>query len=211
MRVHSEEKIKELKKLRRRGFSINEIVERLLIPKSTVWHHIQGVKVASKYKEVLKSKRGGSKKRTLKKWQKAREDAGLIMNSKNRELAIVLAMLHWCEGHKRVCEFTNSDGVMVRVYLIILRKVFNIPEESIKPVLRIFGEMDRDRCLNYWSKTTQISKSRFKIRLNDGGTKGRTEYGICRLTVEKGSNMLKLIHSLIDKISDEILSNNESL
>ena len=45
MRVHPKNKIKKLKLLRRQGFSINELVSELNIPKTTVWHHIKEVKV----------------------------------------------------------------------------------------------------------------------------------------------------------------------
>ncbi|OHA46762.1 MAG: hypothetical protein A3A80_02810 [Candidatus Terrybacteria bacterium RIFCSPLOWO2_01_FULL_44_24] len=94
---------------------------------------------------------------------------------------------------------------MIRVYLFILREVFRIPEEFIKPTMRIFDGMDKTQCLQYWADVTNIPKNKFIIRYNDGGTRGRTKYGMCRITVRKGSNVLKVIHSLVDQFSDEIL------
>ncbi len=203
MRIHSIEKIKKLKTLRRRGYSINELVAKLSIPKTTVWHHIQGVRVLPKYNQILKSKRGGSTKRTEINWEKARERAHELLQSPHRELAIVMAMLYWGEGSKRRCELINSDGRIIQSYLLVLRRVLNVPEKNIKPILRIFSGMNKSECLRYWSKITNISSHRFTIRLNDGGTRGRTKYGMCRITIKKGGNFLKLIQSLINQFYKE--------
>lgn len=208
MRRHSDSKIKQLKELRETGHSINEIVNLLSIPKTTVWHHVQKIKVRPEYKSALKSKRGGSKIRTQRNWDQAKVIADNLLKSELREKAVILTMLHWCEGHKKTCEFINSDGRMVEIYLTILRKVLKIPEDRLKPTLRIFSGMNRKRCLEYWSQITKIPVRKFKIRNNDGGTRGKTLYGMCRITVRKGANTLKIIRSLIDGVYNEIINSN---
>ena len=207
MRVHSKEKLKKLKELRKRGYSINELVGKLSIPKTTVWHHVHAVKVLSKYIPSLNSKRGGSAKRTRENWEKARERAQELILGSYREFLIILAMLYWGEGSKKVCEFINSDGKMIKIYLTILRKILNISEKDIKATMRIFSGMKKVECLNYWSHITQIPKKRFIIRFNDGGRKGKTRYGMCRITLKKGSNILKLMHSLKEQIFEETIKN----
>lgn len=207
MRIHSIEKIKELKKLRKRGYSINELVVKLSIPKTTVWHHIHNVPVSPKYISILRSKCGGNSKRKQKNWEEARKLANELLRNPHREFAVIIAMLYWGEGTKKVCEFVNSDGKMIKCYLGILRNIFNIPEELISPTLRIFSGMDRKECLDYWSNITGILENKFIVRLNDGGTRGRTKYGMCRIIIRKGSNTLKLIHSLIEQISEEVINN----
>ena len=205
MRIHSADKIKKLKQLRRKGYSINELVKELSIPKTTVWYHIQSVRVLPQYASALKAKRGGSAKRTEMNWKKAQEHAKELLMSPYRELAIVLAMLYWGEGSKKRCEFINSDGRMIEIYLFSLRNMLNIKEKDIQPTLRIFSGMDRSECLDYWSKITKIAKSKFVVRLNDGCTRGRTKYGMCRITIRKGGNFLKLIRSLIDQFYKETI------
>ncbi|MBI4120512.1 MAG: hypothetical protein HY454_03540 [Parcubacteria group bacterium] len=197
-----------LKDLRETGHSINEIVNKLSIPKTTVWHHIQKINVRPEYKAILESKRGGSKIRTQRNWAKAKTIAERLLKSDVREKAVILAMLHWCEGHKKTCEFINSDGRMIEIYLTILRKMLNIPEDRLKPTLRIFSGMNRKRCLEYWSNITKIPIRKFKIRNNDGGTRGRTPYGMCRITVRRGADTLKIIRSLIDRLYNEIINDN---
>ena len=90
----------------------------------------------------------------------------------------------------------------------MLKDVFNISEEFIKPIMRVYSGMNRKECLNYWSRITGILKHKFVIRFNDGGAKGGTKYGMCRITVKKGSNVLKLIQSLIDQIFEQIIEDS---
>lgn len=203
MRIHSAEKIKEMRELRRRGYSINELVKKLSVPKTTVWHHVHNVRILPKYALFLKSKRGGSAARKQNNWNKARECAEELLKGSNREFAISVAMLYWAEGSKKACEFINSDGRMIEFYLTILKRAFNVSTKAIKPTMRIFTGMNKKECLNYWSRITKIPKKEFVVRYNDGGTKGKTKYGMCRITVKKGGNILKLINSLIEKILED--------
>lgn len=207
MSVHSGEKIKQLKSLRRKGHSINEIVLELSIPKTTVWRHTQSVKILPRHVLALKAKRGGSAKRYIRNTEKAQERAKVLLRGPQREKVIALAMLYWAEGHKtKSCEFINSDGSMIKLYLQIIRHTFSVPEESIRPTMRFFTGMDRTSCLTYWSSVTGIPRQKFTIRYNDGGTRGRTKYGMCRITVTKGSQTLKLFLALIDQIKQEMVN-----
>ena len=205
MRIHSAEKIKKLKQLRKQGYSINELVANLQIPKTTVWHHVHKIQVLEKYTALLNSKRGGSKKRKQKNLEIARIEAEEILKGADRELAIILSMLYWGEGSKKTCDFINSDGKIIEVYLRIIREVFKIDENSIRATMRIFTGMDEKDCLNYWSKVTGIKKNEFKVRFNDGGTRGKTKYGMCRISIRKGAKLLKIIHSLIGQVHEGIL------
>lgn len=207
MRIHSIEKIEKLKKLRRKGFSLNKLAMELSIPKTTAWHHIHNIRIAPKYTAALLANQGGSAKRKQKNLEQARKYAQRLLRGPNRDLSIIMAMLYWGEGSKKACEFINTDERIIKSYLIVLRNVFNIPDEFIKPTMRIYSGMDERECLNYWSRVTKIPKSKFVIRFNDGGTKGRTRYGMCRITVKKGGNILKLIRALIDQIFEEITKN----
>lgn len=205
MRKHQKNIIEKLKNLRRKGYSINELVKQFSIPKTTVWHHVHKIKVSPKYFSRWRAKYGGSAVRAQKNWEKSRAEAKKLLQSKNKDLAIALAMLYWGEGSKKVCEFINSDGKMIQIYLKIIRNVFSVPNKMIKPTMRIFSGMNKNECLQYWSQITKIPKNRFIVRINDGSTKrGKTLYGMCRITIRKGHFTLKIIHSLVDQIYKEI-------
>lgn len=205
MRIHSDKKIRELKESRRRGYSINELVSDFSVPKSTVWHHVHKIIVDPEYVPILKSKIGGSRKRKEKNIAIAKELAKKMINSSDREYIIVLAMLYWAEGCKKACEFINSDGRMIDLYVKILVKVFDIPRERLIPTIRIVSSMDQDECLEHWSKITGLQKNKFFVRINDGITKSSTKYGMCRISIKKGSNTLKLILSLIEQTYDQLI------
>ena len=57
--------------------------------------------------------------------------------------------------------------------------------------------MSSEACLKYWSENLKVDQSKFILRYNDGGISGKAKYGICRITLKKGSRILKLMHSLI--------------
>lgn len=210
MRVHSSDKIEELKRLRSQGMSIGQLVAETQMPKTTIWHHVHKIELSEEHRKILRT-RQGSAKREQKNWKEARERAANILASPYRDAIIALAMLYWAEGNKKHgCNFVNTDGVMIATYLLVLRKVLNIPEHSIKPTLRIFTGMDESLCLTHWSQVTKIPESRFKVYLNDGGSRGRSPFGMCRITISragKGGNILKLIHSVIKIFSAELAEN----
>ncbi len=193
MKTHADSIIKKIKILRNLGYSINELVKKFSIPKTTIWYHVHNIKISSKYISILNSKRGGSRKRKEKNWEMAKKYAEKLLQSAKREYMIALAMLYWGEGSKKKCEFINSDGRMIKLYLEILMDSLKIEKERIIPIMRIFSGMEKEKCLSYWSKITGFSKNKFIIRFNDGGTKGRTKYGLCRISVKKGGNILKII------------------
>jgi hypothetical protein len=204
MKVHSDQKILELKTLRQKGYSVDDLVKISAIPKSTIWHHVKNIKISEEYLSKLRSSRGGSRKRCELRWIEADKISKKLLSSlSSREKAITLAMLYWAEGSKKHCEFVNSDGRMIKLYLVLLKNLFNISLENITSTMRIFTGMKEKECLKYWSGITGIPQKKFIVRLNDGCSSGRTRYGMCRITVKKGGNILKTVISLINnKLSE---------
>lgn len=204
MRIHSLNKIIQLKQLRKKGYSISDLMKEFYMPKTTVWHHIHNIKLSKKYTALIKAKQGGSKIRCRNEWHKANKHAQKILNSENRYPCALVAMLYWAEGNKKDFVFTNTDGQMIKFYLTILKKYFSINGDDIKLTLRIFSNLNQKECLQYWSNITAFPKEKFIVYLNDGGTKGKAKYGICRLTIKKSGYLRKLITSLINNIIEEV-------
>lgn len=207
MKIHPKEIVEKIKQLRMSGSSIQQIMSLMSLPKTTVWHHIKDLKLTEAQKITIRSKQGGSKIRQRKALEEAEKKAVNFLISNDRENVIVIAMLYWAEGHKKNgCEFTNTDRKMIEVYLKILRKVFKIKNSDLQATVRIFTGMNKKKCLSYWASVTNIPLENIKLRLNDGGSSGKTEYGICRIRIIKGHMMLKLMHALIGKISKDVLN-----
>jgi len=51
---------------------------------------------------------------------------------------------------------------MVKLFLRFLREVCEVPEETISADIRIYEHQNEAHLLDFWSKTTDISYSRFK-------------------------------------------------
>lgn len=205
MRVHSLEKIEQLKKLRREGHSIEELVKMLSMPKTTIWHHIQGIKLRKKYILRLKANQGGSRLKKERDIIKAKDEARTLLNSEHRYLVSLLAMLYWAEGNnKNDFSFTNTNADMIRMFIKILEKCFHVKKGQLKITVRYFTGMNRDECLRHWSKVTKIPKKQINMYYNDGGKRGRTEFGMCRIGIRKSGYLLKMVKSLIVDVSKEI-------
>jgi hypothetical protein len=205
----SHEEVNKIIDLRKTGYSVPEIQRIVLRGKTTVFNYVRNIKLSHKYQEILnKKKRSGSANRKLKNLDIAKVAAQKILNGPHREMAIIIAMLYWAEGTKRVCSFINSDGKMIAVYLRVLREVLDLSYKDVNIIMRIFDGMDRDKCLEYWSAVTGIHKRYFIVRFNDGGTKCKVPYGMLRIVVKKGDSTLKFIQSIYSLISEEILTKN---
>ena len=202
VRIHSNKKIAEIKKLRMHGFSIGDIIKKTSLPKTTIWHHIHTIKLSPKYVKLIRSKQGGSKVRSENEWNRADDEAKKILRVEGdrKFYASVLSMLYWAEGNKKEFIFTNTEGDMIKLFISILKKYFNIDNDRIILTIRIFSNLNQKNCLDYWSKITILPKNKFRIYLNDGGTRGKAEHGICRLSVKKSGYLFKLTISIINNI-----------
>jgi len=205
MRVHSREKIEKLIDARKRGMSILDLVKEFSIPKTTIWHHIHTIKLNKSQIKLIKSKQGGSKKRSESQWRDAKTEAEELLKSVDKSFYILFASLYWAEGNKKGFVFTNTDGKMIKLFVLILKKYFHIQREDIKITIRIFSNLNEKKCVQYWSKILDFPKNEMRIYMNDGGTRGKAEYGICRITVKNGGYLNKLIASLIYGIYNEVV------
>lgn len=197
---HSKKTISELIRLRRRGYSIPELMVRLNLPKTTIWHHVRNIVIPPKYELVWRSKIGGSKIRKNKALAKAELEARSILAGPNRYPASLLAMLYWAEGNKANPSFTNTDPLMIAMFLRIAKRTFKISSPSINVIVRYFTGMNPDICRTHWAVATGIPKTNINMYYNDGGARGKSPFGICRINIRKGSYMLKVVQALIRNI-----------
>ncbi len=205
MHVHSLEKVEQLKQLRKEGHSIEELVKILSMPKSTVWHHIHTIKLRKKYILKLKANQGGSRLKKERDLIKAKDEARILLNSNNKYLVSLLAMLYWAEGdNKNAFSFVNTNAEMISIFIGILKKCFRVDKGQLLITVRYFTGMNRDKCLRHWSKITKVPKKQINMYYNDGGKRGRTEFGMCRVAVRKSGYLFKVVRSLIVGISKEI-------
>lgn len=162
-------------KLRRSGYSLNEIAKLLGIAKSTssAWLNtiklnknaqmrLQKLKILGQYKsmQIAKEKRDKLKKQIHRK---ANHELKEIKLSKSL-FKLLVSLLFWTEGGKSTDEyvfFTNSDPNMVALFVYLLRESFNPDESKFRAMIHIHEYHDEKIQLKFWSKITNIPVKQF--------------------------------------------------
>lgn len=181
----------EAKKLRAKGKSIREISNILNVSVGSVSVWVRDVELSEKAKNVLKEKKiagqrkSGTvlKKRTMMRMMEAEKFARSIVTKSGltkREKLVLLGIYYWCEGNKSpkdVVVFTNSDPYVIKAFIHLLRKSFEIDESRFRVSLHLHSYHNVDKELLFWSKTTTIPLSQFFKPYKKGNTGKRKREG----------------------------------
>ena len=173
--------------LRLSGKSYGEIQKSLgITSKGTLSYWFKDLRLSSDARKLLETKILDAKKRGLFKFNKERtlliknEHQQILIQSQKEipklsktDFLILGTALYWGEGTTRekqrgyqIVSFTNSDPKMIKIFMIYLRKILNVPENKIKPGIHIYPNLDREKTRRFWSLITNIPKERFYIFQN---------------------------------------------
>lgn len=194
----SKDTVLKIKHLRSLGKSLPEISRELSVPKTTVFRYIKNVEILPEYISLWESKRSGSKHKKLLKEQQAFSDGQkTVGNLSTKEKMLFACAIYWGEGSKKDFGLSNTDPELIKTFINILRNDFNIHDDRLRISIRIYEDMDRDKCLNFWSQVVRIEKEKFtNVDVLFGKKKGKLEYGMCRVRVIKGGDLLKQIKGI---------------
>lgn len=194
--------INKIKLLRQKGWSMPEIRKELKIGYGSIFRYIQEVEILPRYKKIWFGKRGGSTKRKKIAEEKARKKAEkLISKLSQKEKIIFLTALYWGEGSKGDFGLSNTNPELIKVFIKGLRSLFNIPTKDLRVSIRIYEDLDRNKCLQFWSKITGVPVNHFvSVNILKGKKKGKLPYGMCRIRVKKGGNLLKYIVAIRNQV-----------
>lgn len=213
MRRHAPHLLSSIKEDRLKGLSISELMRKYSLPKTTIWYQVKDITVPKNLLGLIKSKQGGSAQRSKDGWDAAQIAAGSILKDFDEQTIwpVLIAALYWSEGTKRSgFVFTNTDHIMIRVFLKILRERFDVRDDELDILIRTCTPMDPLMCRRYWSEVTTMPISRVRINHDDKQNKSKSTYGICRITLLKGGKKLKLMHCLIEGLADKMLGSSRS-
>ena len=202
MQRHSHEHIQLLKNDRRCGMSINALMRKYKIPKTSVWHHIKDIKLSQHQKNLLHANQGGSRERKQDDLRKADIEARRLLKNVtiSKVAPVIFGALYWAEGHKKSFVFTNTDERMIRIFLKILRNYWNVGNNKIDLLIRITNNMDAISCIKHWKQATKLPLKNIRVNINNKQNKSKTKYGVCRITIKKGSYGLKVTHAIINQM-----------
>jgi hypothetical protein len=169
----------EAEKLRLEGYLYSEITDEIGVAKSTVYGWTHDIEMSDNAKKIVARKIYSSKLLQINKLAKIKSDyvkqKDLLIQNKAKEVVkgielnnkhqmIICAVLFWCEGGKDVrggIQFINSDPIMIRLFLKLLREAFGVEEEKFRALVHLHDYHDKDTTLKYWSDITRIPLSRF--------------------------------------------------
>lgn len=202
----SKKQVNDIQELRKKGTSLNKISELLSIPKSTIFVYLKDIIVPE---DVLKQSLsiGGSTKVKMLKEKEALVYAKNMLSSLSlKEKVLVLVSLYWAEGSKQDFGLSNTDPNLIAVYLQTLREVFGVKDSELRISIRIYEDLDKEKCLQFWSKIVNIPKEKFvNVNILPGKKKGKLQYGMCRVRVSKGEKLLKRVKAMYSILAEKIV------
>lgn len=165
--------------LRMRGFSYDDIQERVPVAKSTLSSWLRNMKIPEEHARRLQKRKMGSllkfaekrKSERLAGTAKIKQDA--IENIKEiskRDLWLIGIVLYWARGlleddrrYGLGVRFSSADADLIRIFLAWLTRVGGIKRREIS--VDVFLHESRRRhvrdAVAYWSKATGFAPARF--------------------------------------------------
>lgn len=187
-------------KLRKQGYSYNEISHRLDIAKSTLSAWLHGMALSSHARERLAQRVNKNTLRTLVRRNKQQTHLALqrmrviraeslreIKTISKQELKCIGIALYWAEGYKRLqkrngrevtyhpVSLTNSDPKLIAAFLRFLREICHVPDNKIRIEIRIYQHQNEKNLLKFWKNVTQLPSQNF----------GKTYYGVSKSSANK--------------------------
>lgn len=193
--------IAKLKSFRRRGYSIERLMKKFEIPKTSIWHHIHTIKLSEKYSKRLRAGQG-SKTRREGEIKRAQEEASHFVPKKidKATAAMLAAALYWGEGAKRDFNLANSDPNLVRLFMVCMEKLGISPKRFALHV-RTYEDLNPDMAIQHWTSITKIPRSNVvRVEVLKGKKGGKLPYGMCRVRLYKGAYQLKFLTAIREHI-----------
>lgn len=223
--VKINEKIRAIK-LRKEGKTYSEILGIVSVAKSTLSLWLRSVGMSKTQhqritrKRIEARQRGARRKRELRVERQLKifdEAESEIVSISNRELWLIGIALYWAEGSKekeyrpgQSLQFTNSDPVMIKLFIKWLRECLCVTDDSIKFQIYIHESHvgRKDEVGQFWSNTTDFPIDKFaKIYLKKNKLHSRRRNngvlynGVVRVTISSSSKLNRRVTGWVRGIS----------
>jgi hypothetical protein len=216
-----------IRKLRKQGYSLNQIVLETGVPKSTFRGWIKELSLTSEQKKKLQIKSFSAlqagRVQAQNTFKRSRKEKELIFfeegrketnGLQKRELFLAGVALYWAEGfknkHEKRLGFCNSDPKMIKFYLKWLEVALGVEKSRLTARLTINSEhKDREEEIHlYWKNITGLSSDQFtKTFYQNVIWKKKYEnrgeyYGVLRLHVKESLEYLLKMRGWIDGLGN---------
>lgn len=204
-KMYSPKTKQKARNLRTKGWSLGEISRKIKIPKNTLSGWVRDIRLTEKQEERIRQKIIDSSaigrslavkvnREKIEKWKSGIMEKvkhyGQLMLKDPKIGKLICGLLYLCEGAKypstRCLIFGNTDPVMIRYFLNLLRTSFDINEEKLRCRVMYRWDQDVEELNKYWSKVTGVPLHHFFRTTPDKRTKGKptlkSDYrGVCSI------------------------------
>lgn len=157
MKFYNKQIVKKARQARKDGLSLRAIEKIINVPNSTI----------SKWVRDIQSTNHFYKNARLQEKKQKDKEISLFKNYlvDRNQAKIILSLLYWCEGSKypssNCVAFSNSDLSMMRTFIKLLRKGFDIDEKKIRVRLQLHSTHNIKKENIFWSKLLKIPLIQF--------------------------------------------------
>lgn len=216
--------------LRRNGWSLGEISQRLGIPKHTLSPWLRGIELTPQQRERLKQHEidmtgrnralamEAHRQGRLDRIQVAKDKAEAVLSTiSDRQLVnhVAAAMLYLGEGAKSegAFAFANSNPEIIRYWLYLMRSSFDLDESKFR--IRVICRHDQNvqELETYWTQLTGINhtiKASMDAR-TEGKPTNRTDYrGVCSIVYHDAA-LRRYLDALAHGLMAQAIDNGSTL
>ena len=86
------------------------------------------------------------------------------INLSSESILLFCALIYQCEGSKDIRDsitFTNSDPNLIKTFLFLLRKSFDLDEKKLKILMHLHKYHNEKIQKSFWSKITRVPEEQF--------------------------------------------------
>ena len=161
--------------LRKQGWSMNEIKDKLRVSKSSISLWVRNIKLTDDQKRALSQK--GLTKESIERRRAtrlSRENARrqIIVDAAREEidtlseleLKLIGVALYWAEGGKTnrgSVQLSNGDPRIIRLMMKFFKKICKVPKEKFRAHIHIHPHLNIKKAENYWSSISSIPLNQF--------------------------------------------------
>lgn len=187
------------RKLRQQGMSVKQIAKQLKVANSTASLWTRGITLTDEQKQKLLTReitdeQAIAHSNFFKNKRLATQQKGKDLVKKGDPLYIAGCMLYWGEGSKSVnlCQMTNSELPMLKLFKEFLVKYFKITDDMISLSINAYTDLRSQTEINtYWLEGLGLPFSCLRAATwnqfpkSSKGKVRKSEYGTCSLRVNK--------------------------
>ena len=187
--------------LRKRGMSYTQIKKNLKVGKSTLSYWLRGYPLSEtrirelrdwneeRIERCRETKRKKREERLTKFYQKQKE---WLFPLKKNDLYLAGLFLYLGEGarsNNTKLSLSNTDTAIIKFFIAWLTKNLSVPKDKLKIQLHLYGDMEIEREMDFWSKLLDVPFSRFNSPyIKKGHTKkishkGGFGHGTCNISI----------------------------